>query len=220
MGDWVADLIAKYQVKNALDVGANVGGWFVPWLQHGVTTIHAIEPVPSCFTELQKTYGDNPHVHLHKLGVSDAAGVLENVNVYNAWSLLPQESKELARSIEFVDKPGFDVELITIDQFLDTAHFVPDLIKIDVDGYDAKALRGADTFLRKHRTPMIFEMSFLPKYYGDSCGAMVAHIFDMGYVITRAFASWIDPARRFESADDFMTVFPWNTSFDVILEPR
>lgn len=221
MGDWLAELIAKYQVKRALDVGANVGGWIEPWLGHGVAEIHAIEPVPSCMAEMRAKYGTDPRVHLHQVGVSDVPVKLSHVNVHNAWSLVSEgdaTAKTLGRALDFVDVPSFDVELVTIDDFLDCYDFAPDLIKIDVDGYDAKALRGAERYLRKRHPPVIFEMSFLPKFYGDDCEAMVGHVFDLGYVITRAFASWIDPARHFRTAAEFMVVFPWDTSFDVILE--
>lgn len=214
--DWPRVLFSDYQIRNVLDVGANVGGFIDLWLEHGATTVHAIEPEPTTYAGLEARYRDDPRVTTHKLGVSDAEGELVGVNVYNCWTLRPEASKQLDRAIEFVGKPPFDVELTTIDRFCGLHHFVPDFIKIDVDGYDARALRGARAILAEFRPVLMLEVSYLPFFIGDCCECMIRGLFDLGYTL----ASLADFGKVYNDAREFMRTFPWDTSYDVICEPR
>lgn len=198
-----------------LDLGANIGGTVVTWLEKGARTVHAVEPVPRNLEVLTARFAGADKVTVHACGISDAEGMLTSVNVYNAWTLLPDDATELDRALEFVDEPPFDVPLTTIDALVDATGIAPNVLKIDVDGYEAKALRGGREVLETLRPMVVFEISYLPYFLGDCCECMIRGIFDAGYVIADP-----DRERRFTDTRDVMRVYPWDTSFDVLLVPE
>jgi len=214
-GNWPEMLFERFQIDRVLDVGANLGGWVESWLTLGAHSVHAVEPVPDCHAELTRRFAGDSRVISHRLGVSDTEHVVEELNIFNAWSLLPDASKALERAIEFRDTPPFSVQFTTIDALLAREHFAPGLIKLDVDGYEAKALRGAREFMARSRPVVMFEASYLPFFYDDCCECMIRGIFALDYVITT-----LDRTRTFADSRDFMRVYPWDTSFDVLLVPR
>jgi hypothetical protein len=146
--------------------------------------------------------------------VSDAPGKLTDVNVFNCWTLLPEASRRLDRAVEFVGIPPFSVELWTIDDLIDWVGFSPDLIKIDVDGYEVRALRGARRIIAARRPVIMLELSYLPDALGDCCECMVRDLFRAGYALTI-----LNGGRRLTTVKDVMRGYPWDTSFDVICEP-
>lgn len=214
-GDWPEALFRSFPISRVLDVGANFGHWVHSWLALGARSVHAVEPVPECYEALTQRFADDARVTTHRLGVSDAASVADDLNIFNAWSLLPEDSSALERAIEFRDKAPFAVQFTTIDTLLDEEEFTPGLIKIDVDGYEAKALRGARRFLSASRPLVMLEVSYLPFFYGDCCECMIREIFALDYLITA-----LDRSHTFVDARDFMRIYPWDTSFDVLLVPR
>jgi len=212
---WDRLLFEAYGIRDVLDVGANTGGFVDAWLEKGARSVHAIEPVPSCFAQLSARFAGDPRVTCHRLGVSDAPGKLTDVNVFNCWTLLPEASRRLDRAVEFVGVPPFSVELRTIDDLIDGwVGFSPDLIKIDVDGYEVRALRGARRIIAARRPVIMLELSYLPDALGDCCECMVRDLFRAGYVVTM-----LNGGRRLTAVKDVMRGYPWDTSFDVICEP-
>jgi FkbM family methyltransferase len=216
---WDKRLFTAYNIRRVLDVGANIGGWIPTWLGNGAEIVHAMEPIPEVYQTLAATYRNDPRVVTHCLGANDAPVTLHDQNVYNTWTILPnhatrQQTKGLDPALEFKDRPSFDVELISIDDFLRGHAFRPDFIKIDTDGYDAKALRGARRYLAETRPVMMVEISYLPRSFGDDCEAMIRDLFDVGYVLTN-----INGGKRYTRTADFMKDYPWHTSWDAICEP-
>ncbi len=51
-----------------------------------------------------------------------------------------------------------DVDLITLDEFVDAGHPPPTLVKIDVEGTEIDVLRGMETILRRDRPVVICEI--------------------------------------------------------------
>ncbi len=215
--DYTHRIFRQYKIKNVIDAGANIGGYVYTWLELGATRVHAIEPEPTSYATLAARYAGDARVKTHKLGVSDAPDDLRDVNVYNCWTLKPEADRTLDRALEFVGKPPFDVKLTTIDELCGVEHFVPDFIKIDVDGYDAKALRGARRTLTEHRPVVMLEVSYLPFFVDDCCECMIRGIFALGYTITST--SIAEPGKVYKDAREFMRTYPWDTSYDVLLEP-
>lgn len=219
MSDYIQRIFREYKIRDVLDVGANIGGWVRTWLANGATRVHAIEPEPTSYETLRQAFASDSRVESHRLGVSDRPDHLTDVNVFNCWTLQPEASKTLDRALEFVGKPPFDVDLVTIDDFLHHMKFEPELIKIDVDGYDAKALRGAREYLAAHHPIVLFEMSYLPFFVGDCCECMVREIFEIGYTIEALPKPGKIYGEVYRDARAFMRVFPWDTSYDVLLIP-
>jgi len=220
---WDRELFARHKIKRVLDVGANYGGFVTGWLGCGASQVHAIEPVPECFDALSKLFERDPRVVCHRLGVSDEPGTIERANVFHCWTLLPDGTRngagmQIDPAVDFKGKPSFDVELDTIDSLLARWDFEPDFIKIDVDGYDARALRGAREYLARRRPVLMLELAYHPEFLGDCVECMVRSVYDLGY--TMRCLNDLNDGRPLETLKDMMRIYPWDTSFDVICEPR
>lgn len=213
--DWLAFNEGMKGCKVVLDIGANDGGMFNSFVSNGAQEVHAFEPVPSQFAKAAATFGHDRRWIGSMVGISDVPGSLESVNVYNAWTLLPQAHYQVGRALEFKDAPPFQVEFTTVDIYVKGSNVAPDFIKIDVDGYERRVLMGALATIAKYRPPMLFELSYLPSLIGDNCEALCKLIFELGYVVVTmdgktVVRDWISLIER----------FPWRSSFDVMLFPK
>jgi FkbM family methyltransferase len=73
--------------------------------------------------------------------------------------------------------------LTTLDTYCALANVVPDLIKIDVEGYQAKAILGAMETIRRHRPAIVIELHDPDKLarFGITNASTVQPLFDLGY---------------------------------------
>lgn len=110
---------------NILDLGANIGLsilWFR--LKYPDAHIVAYEPGTAAFTLLQKNFGNDSHVTLHKKAVAGERG---EMTFYEAKRTTL--SSVIYRHPESVETK---VPTITLDDAIGTS--IPDLLKIDVEG--------------------------------------------------------------------------------------
>ncbi len=136
---------------NCIDVGAYAGDMLrliVQCAPHG--THFAWEPLPYMALRLKRRF---PTVHVQAAALSDREGEATFTHVRSR----PTYSGILPRKY-----PGGEtLETITVPvQRLDTAlpqGYVPDLLKIDVEGAELRVLRGAADILRRHRPFVFFE---------------------------------------------------------------
>jgi len=196
------------------DIGANEGG-MIPSFLPVADEVHAFEPVPDMFAKLQSRYGEHPKVILNNVAVSDHNGIEKDMQVHFAWALLPAGSRrDLEVALDYQGKPGFDMKLITLDDYCATSGVLPDFIKLDVDGYEFSVLKGAEKVIRAKRPPMLFEYSFLPTLRGDDVPAMCRFIYELGYKAQSA-----DGIFTAQSPEEMFSYYPEHTSFDILLIP-
>ena len=122
----------------ALDVGANVGAYallFGAWVRPG-GRVYAFEPSPAAYEGLRR------HVELNGLmdvvrpvraAVADAEGT----------AALAGADQQGTSRLAHPEEGGTMVETTTIDGFCAREGIMPTLIKIDVEGWELEALRGA-----------------------------------------------------------------------------
>jgi FkbM family methyltransferase len=135
-----------------LDVGANVGdttGIFATRFPDAV--VHAFEPVPSTFRELQEGMQALEQVRCHEVALSDTAG--------SAMMVVP-ENPRLARIIDTPEPPpgttAVAVRSSTGDAFCAAERIdVVDFLKVDTEGHDLAVLRGFGRMLAEHRVGLI-----------------------------------------------------------------
>lgn len=73
---------------------------------------------------------------------------------------------------------GNDIEVITLDS-LDLEGC--DLLQLDIEGYELKALKGAETTIRKYSPVIVLEQKGLGEKYGDSDAAATEWLAARGY---------------------------------------
>lgn len=142
-----------------------------------------------------------------------------SVKFHNCWTLArPGEFQNRLHAIspgaEVAEGEGvFDVVLTTLDEVVRQEQLV-DLafIKVDVDGYEARLLRGAEHVLTALRPTLMLELSYLIQDLGDDIREFVRNIYAHDYILTSMVG---EPATE----DEVMAQFPWHTSFDVMMVP-
>jgi FkbM family methyltransferase len=137
----------------ALDVGANVGAYALllgGWVRPG-GRVYAFEPSRQAFEGLAA------HVALNGLG-DVVRPVRAAVSDREGRAMLAAEGHHGTSRLASGDGEGTEtVETVTIDQFCAREQIVPTLIKIDVEGWELEALRGArDTIARGGRSLALF----------------------------------------------------------------
>ena len=128
------------------DVGANVGFYTLLFARYG-SLVYAFEPVPRNLAYLSRTLECNK---------------LKNVVVV-PWALSDTFG---ARSFELHDNcalgrlgPGGQPAVtISLDEFCETYHAEPDLIKIDVEGAEEAVLRGGRRMLERKRPALLLSV--------------------------------------------------------------
>lgn len=175
-----------------IDIGANVGSHTLPLAKSvgNKGKVYAIEPVPWALDKLRKNLALNhfTNVQIHPIALS-------NYTDENAEFSLRASFKTTSENP--VNKDGglseswwnacekVSVKVETLDNFI-VKENIPhvDVIKIDVDGYEVKVLKGAVKTL-KSNTPSIL-MELAPSWLedkGDSVEMLLDMLAKMDYVI-------------------------------------
>lgn len=209
--------------KVAFDLGANEGGFTVGMMGLGAW-VHAFEPAPYLAGRLREKLGGRECI-INQLAVSDKTELLKDCNFYKAWMVAPKSAvvRDMGEPCMGDGMSGtFDMKTIDLDAYIDgwwsNAPIIPDFIKMDVDGYEYRALKGMTRFLATHASklpPILFEFSYLPTLLGDSIPEMCAWIYAIGYV-----AVSLDGLFYCETWQEMADHCPEASSYDIILLPK
>lgn len=199
-----------------LDIGANIGchALRMAKLVGDRGKVFAFEPMPWARRKLEANLALNRfgNVEVVARGLSDAAR-LETVHFRSSWSL-----GATGRSSEDPASAGAHlVEFSRLDDVLAEKKLGRvDFIKLDVDGYEFKVLRGADTLLREHHPTILMELgAYTLRSVGDDIRAMVTYLVERGYRFYEetTFAEW-------PSTDAMIAAVPTCGTIDVIASAR
>lgn len=161
------ELVDNWQT--ALDGGANIGSWSKV-LKDRFKEVHAFEPAEDTYEALAKNiecWNAQDTVHTYQMALSD-----ERTNVSM------QTAKKNARSVTRQIVAGGDIQSIRIDDLSLTRL---DFLKLDVEGYEEKALRGALETIEKFKPVVMIENKASQNAkYGDSQGAHRL-LIELGY---------------------------------------
>lgn len=206
--DWC---MANCEPKVALDIGANIGGNTFTMVEKGFS-VHAFEPAPQPFAELYSRFSKDFRVKCHNVALADKEYYQKDINVMEAWTLGTPETTGLSIKPEYKNLPNFDVQFTTIDKFVTAYNLKIGFVKLDVDGYELKVLKGGEKTIRQQMPPMMIELSLYIEKVGDSIEEFVRFIFDLGYRMIS-----MDGYNIFFDWDGVKEHYPYNTSFDVML---
>lgn len=160
--------------SNCIDVGSNQGRVLADMLRFAPEGSHiAYEPLPVLHEQLTLRF---PGVDVRKVALSDADGSSSFLHVKN----LPEYSGLRRRA--YPAKPNIElIEVLTerLDGHL-PEHYVPDLIKIDVEGAEQLVIEGAMQTLKTHQPIVLFEHGRgAAEYYGASPTAIYHLLCDL-----------------------------------------
>ena len=204
----MAEWCLRHPGSVVFDVGANIG-FVATQLAQAVKLancrILAFEPVYDTFAKLTESIqrlGLGSQISVVCCAVSDRAGGVCSVAFDKSHSLFAQVRKDTGN-------PQAGTTLtwcseVTLDSVVEATGCRPTLVKIDVEGYEAQVLRGAQALLQSPGAPVVcFELN--PKTLGEvgSDAASVARALE-GY--------------RFFYVDDFegQKVLPGKQILDLV----
>lgn len=149
---WLEEVVRARLSYNAncVDVGCHIGSVLKLFVDVCPGGSHVgVEPTPSKAQVLREQY---PGVTLHECAVSDGPGeavFYENTKDSGYSGLTEQDAA--APQIN-----AYTVQIQTLDSLLADGP-VPNIIKIDVEGFELQALKGAAQTIAAHKPDLIFE---------------------------------------------------------------
>lgn len=207
----VSSLIREGDI--CLDVGANFG-WYTT-LMAGLVgergAVHAFEPLPTVFRELERTYalaGSPENVHIYNLALGETGGEVE---LY-LFEGQPTGHASLSKG----RSASHTVALSRMVRFDDHAaeHGIShvDLLKVDVEGAELSFLKGAHRLFEQERLPIILmEMALETSrnfgYGPDGLIQYIAHRGDYAFFAVDEIRTRVREIDGFEESDLGANVF-------------
>jgi FkbM family methyltransferase len=178
-GEWWLISVVAPQVKTVFDVGANVGSWAEEVVRRcpHLDSLSCFEPSEVAAVRTEAAIGDDPRVRVVRAAVSDTEGTMlfhERPDASQTSSLISRDDQS---------GTGRAVRVVTIDQEMERLSLDHlDLLKIDVEGYDLHALRGAQAALKRQAIAFVqFEYNQPWMYAGSTLQAAGRLLDECGY---------------------------------------
>jgi FkbM family methyltransferase len=178
---FVTSIIQKKVNKGmyVLDIGANIGCHTLPLAkivgEQG--KVFAFEPMSRAFSKLKQNVGLNSfkNIVLEKIAFSDVSQKKDSIHFRSSW---PLDSIEVDKQ-----KEKEEVEFTTLDDYVKKNNIQRiDFMKLDVDGYECKIVKGGMNALKKFRPMMIIELGISTlKGVGDEPDKLIDSLMSLGY---------------------------------------
>lgn len=155
----------------AIDGGAHVGTW-TRLLSARFTRVIAVEPSADTCEALRANVQEFgcKNVDIHHLALGPTTGLV-------SMGIDPRGAELKNTGARYVVDGG-DVPMLPIDVWA-----LPSLgfLKLDVEGSEARVLRGARKTLKRCRPIVLFEEKGFGRRFGESAGAAATFLKDSGY---------------------------------------
>jgi len=168
-----------------LELGANIGIITILLARRVAPGghIYAFEPSPKSLQVLSD--------HLSLNGVSEGQATIVPAAVSDtcgrAMFYFDGTAGQSTLSAKHRDVPAatsVEVETVTIDAFCSRRKIAPKFIKIDIEGYELHALRGAELTLRRYRPTVLVEMHPMKwPEIGITAAAAAEFVSQLGYAV-------------------------------------
>jgi len=163
-----------------IEVGSNIGAHslIISKLVGPNGHLHAFEPTDFAFNKLSANYMLNPefvkNTSLHKKYVSNKQ-LAQVPKIRSSWQI-----DKTLETEEMMDEDMTE-EIITLDEFFKDLDRL-DFIKIDIDGFDYKALSGGENLIKKFRPKVFIELGeYHLNLNGDSCEDILDFLKNYNY---------------------------------------
>ena len=168
----IIDLILKYYIQNTeiIDIGANIGLVTIPIVNiYPNTTIHSFEPDATNFLILQKNTQQHKNINIYQTAISDQNELCNmTIATFNkGGNYIHSSTNQNNKHTKYTHPTTNNIETkihnvfipaINIDSIQHIFKQKISVIKIDVEGYETKTIRGAIQTIQKHRPVIIVEI--------------------------------------------------------------
>ena len=190
----ISILLDKEKTRTIIDAGASIGDISQKLTEmFPLATVHAIEPYPPFHAHLEKLAIKNKSIRPAKLALSDGNGskFLQVNKSEGTNSLLRSNEEGKAIYGDLLSTTGeIKVKTQMLDDFIhENSIEQVDLLKLDLQGGEINAVKGAKETLGKGRVKSILcEVMFRKCYERQSeWGELVNEIMDHGFVLYNFF---------------------------------
>lgn len=215
-------VLNKYvkQGMTVLDIGANIGCHTLRLAklvgQDG--KVIAFEPMAGASAKLKRNLELNnfSNVTLERIALSNENRESQVVHFYASWPLNSDSCDELhpvhgGRLMENM------ADLVTLDNYVQRKGIEKiDFIKLDVDGYEYKVIRGGINSIEKFKPIMIVEFG---KYTLMECGDSLEDLIDLLASIGYSFYSEKD-LQQYDSTEALLNTVPPDGAINVLCQPE
>jgi FkbM family methyltransferase len=194
-----------------VDAGANIGIYseFLSGCVGPAGVVHSFEPSPDNFKRLRAATRKLPNVRLSQAAVGEHSGhselyLSDKLNVDHRAYIADGDSRRTV-----------PIEMVALDDYFKSGERV-DLIKMDIQGYELHALRGANRVLEDNPDIKLL-VEFWPyglKQAGANWVDLIAALEQEGMVIRQVSSDGLipfHPGSTSESADWYVNLFASRT---------
>lgn len=186
----------QFTLKNAstiFDIGSNRGEFALNMsLIFPNATIQAFEPFPPVFEQLVSNIKNNKNIFANQLAISDKRCQLPfHVNKsVDTNSLLKsiktnQSFDKATENVEIINVESTTLDIYCSENKIDKI----DILKMDIQGAELLALKGAKNLLLENKIKAIFlEISFQPQYSNQALFIEIYNVLnENGFVLSNIF---------------------------------
>ena len=197
------EIAATGGISAIYDIGASTGTWTL--LAKAIcprATIDAFEPLKQHQREFRSNLAGIDGVCLHPfaLGATETVHPMRVTNCPDASSLLPLADASRAH-FGLSEERALDVQICALDEYrVQHGLPLPDLLKLDVQGYELEVLKGATATLPAAKA-LIIEVSFIEYYSGQVLFHEIVEFLAGQGLFVAALGSQTPRARTLGQAD-------------------
>lgn len=213
----VAQLLAcsPGEIRCVFDVGANVGTFTIEGRKaFPQSCFFAFEPVHATFLKMQRRLAGDVMVQTFKCALGAEAGTA-NISVFDGRDAV----SSLKPDADFTVRRGYlasGQEEIVVDTLDNVCRNLGvqtiDLLKIDVEGYEAEVLKGAHAALSSGKVrSILLEFTFVSPGKGNNSSLLeLADLLSpFGYEFATCYTEWCDPVRdHFYATHNALFILP------------
>jgi FkbM family methyltransferase len=185
-----------------IDGGASTGNTSRQFVQdYPQAQIHAFEPIPAALEKLKAALAGSPNVQIHPkaLGASNQSMTFHVLQRHTSSSLLSPTSLNLHyHPDEMQLAQDIQVEMVRLDSVFQQS---ADLLKLDLQGYELEALKGAGEWLQQVKI-ITTEVEFVPLYEGQPLFSEIElYLRERGFYLFNLYELWTHPDGQLTAGD-------------------
>lgn len=144
----------------------------------------SFEPIDETYKILELNCGQYPNVTLEKMAVADGSSPEVLLKYYGIRfaSQSTATNPRLPKHLHKLPKPQLRyAQAVSIDHYVQESSDVPDFIKIDIEGGEMDALRGAEDTISHYRPPITIEVGDFGRVERNSSISCIRFLEKLGY---------------------------------------